>query len=135
MSYDVVRSEEVSVTDMGEMLDGMLDPHIRSIQSELGAEKMVPNLWYFEPGEEMPYHIHDTQEEVFYVLEGEFVAKMGEPEDPEVFELGPGDFYVAGPDVGHGHRYEGDDEGIILAIGAPAVTDINYDTWRSLEDI
>jgi hypothetical protein len=29
--------------------------------------------------------------------------------------------------VGHGHRYVGDDRGVILAIGAPAVDDEGLD--------
>lgn len=129
MEYGVTHIEDVPLTDMNEMLDGMLDVHVRSITSQLGMDEMVANLWYFEPDDEMPHHVHSEQEELFYIVEGKFVLKLGEPDNIESAEVGPGAFYAAGPGIGHGHRYVGDDKGIILAIGAPAVTDVNPETW------
>jgi quercetin dioxygenase-like cupin family protein len=129
MEYGVTHREDVPLTDMNEMLDGMLDVHVQSITSQLEMDEMVANLWHFEPDDEMPHHVHSEQEELFYITEGKFVLKLGEPGNIESVEVGPGAFYAAGPGVGHGHRYVGDDEGVILAIGAPAVTDVNPETW------
>lgn len=39
----------------------------------------------------------------------------------EYVEVGPGTFWVGGPGVGHGHRCIGDEEGVVLAVGAPPV--------------
>ncbi|MFB6164783.1 MAG: cupin domain-containing protein [Haloarculaceae archaeon] len=133
--YSVVDTDDVPRVDMSEMLDGLLDPDVRRIQSELGTDESVVNVWYFEPGEQMPHHHHDEQEEVLYVLAGEFEVTLGEPGDVERRTVGPGDFWAAGPGVGHGHKYVGDDEGVVLGIGAPNVPDINSDTWQSVDEV
>ena len=31
------------------------------------------------------------------------------------------------PEIGHGHRYVGDDRGVVLSVGAPAVEDPGLD--------
>jgi quercetin dioxygenase-like cupin family protein len=89
----------------------------------LHTDEVNATLWYFEPGEEIGYHAHSEQEELYYVVEGEFSLKLGRSGETEIVEVGPGDFWAAGPGVGHGHRYVGDDEGVVLAIGAPPVED------------
>ncbi|MFB6180112.1 MAG: cupin domain-containing protein, partial [Halorientalis sp.] len=96
--------------------------------------EMVVNVWYYDPGEEMPHHAHNDQEELFYVLEGEFELILGKEGDTERETVGPGAFYAAGPGVGHGHKNVGDEEGAILAVGAPNVADINPETWTPVDD-
>jgi quercetin dioxygenase-like cupin family protein len=133
--YEVVDTEDVPRMDMGELLDGLLETDARRITAALGAGESVISVWYFEPGESMPHHAHNEQEEVFYVLEGEFEVVLGPAEDVERKTIGPGSFYAAGPGVYHGHRYLGEDEGQLLAIGAPNVNDINPDTWTPVEEL
>jgi len=132
--YEVVDTVDVPRMDMGDLLDGMLDLDARRVQAALGTDESVVSVWYFEPGDEMPHHVHTEQEEVFYVLEGEFEVALGEAGDVERHTIDEGTFYSAGPEVGHGHKYVGDGEGRILAIGAPNVPDINTDSWTPVDE-
>lgn len=132
MHYEVVDRNDVETTTVEEYysrnLETVEDPSQKDefrnlsmvpIDDALGAEHLQIKLWYFDPGDEIIYHAHTDQEELYYVLEGEFSLKLGDPGDPDFEEVGPGTFYVAGPKTGHGHRYIGDATGVILAIGAP----------------
>lgn len=125
--YAVARTEDVSVTDLSTNDAVPPDLDIRDIGSSLGLEQARMKLWYFEPGEEIQYHAHEEQEEIYYVMQGEFSLKLGRSGEEEYVTVGPGDFYAARPGIGHGHRYTGDDEGIILAFGAPSVDDPGLD--------
>ncbi len=42
-------------------------------------------------------HLHSTQEDTFYVLDGVLTVQLGD----DIFELGPGDFGTAPPGVPH----------------------------------
>jgi quercetin dioxygenase-like cupin family protein len=125
--YEVVDTEDVPVTDLSE-IDGVPpDLDVRAVDSALDTERLLVKLWYFEPGEEIQYHAHAEQEELYYVLEGEFSVKLGPSGDTELAEADPGTFWVAGPETGHGHRNVGDDDGVVLAVGAPNVDDPGLD--------
>lgn len=123
MDYEVVDTDDVPVTDLSELDEVPPDLDIRAVDEALGLEQMQAKVWYFEPGEEIQYHAHSEQEELYYVLEGEFSLKLGRSGEEEIVEVGPGTFYAAGPEIGHGHRYVGDERGVVLAFGAPAVED------------
>ncbi|MDY7083012.1 MAG: cupin domain-containing protein, partial [Halobacteria archaeon] len=131
--YEVVHTEDVPRVDLDEALDGMFDPDVRRVETQLGTEKMAPSLWYFDEGEEMIHHAHSEQEELYYVLEGEFEVKFGEAGDTETYNVGAGTFFAAGPDVEHGHKCVSE-RGIVLAIGSPNVTDINPDTYTPFDE-
>lgn len=123
MEYEVFEPGEIPRQDLSE--DNRMPPDldIRAIDAAMGLESMRIKLWYFEPGDEIGYHAHAEQEEVYYVLKGTFSLKLGRSGNTEIREVGPGAIFGAAPGIGHGHRYLGDDEGVILAIGAPAVED------------
>jgi len=127
MGYEVVDTDDVPITDLSEIEEVPPDLDIRDVGEALGAEQMRAKLWYFDPGEEIQYHAHGEQEELYYVLQGEFSLKLGRSGEEEYVEAGPGTFYVAGPETGHGHRYVGDEQGVILALGAPPVEDPGLD--------
>jgi uncharacterized cupin superfamily protein len=121
--YEVAGTDDVPITDLSENDDIPTDQDMRAVGRALGTEEAAIALWYFEPGEEIGYHAHSEQEELYYVVEGEFSVKIGQPGDAEIVEVGPGDFYAVEPEIGHGHRYLGEDRGVVLAIGAPNVED------------
>jgi quercetin dioxygenase-like cupin family protein len=127
MEYEVLDTEDVPVTDLSEVEGVPPDLDIRPVAQTMGLENLNVTLWYFEPGEEINYHAHGEQEELYYVIEGEFSLKLGRSGETETMEVGPGAFWAAGPEIGHGHRYVGDDEGVVLAVGAPAVEDPGLD--------
>jgi quercetin dioxygenase-like cupin family protein len=127
MGYEVVDTDDVPITDLSEIEEIPPDLDIRDVGEALGTEQMRAKLWCFDPGEEIQYHAHGEQEELYYVLQGEFSLKLGRSGEEEYVEAGPGTFYVAGPETGHGHRYVGDEQGVILALGAPPVEDPGLD--------
>lgn len=100
---------------------------VQDVDTALGTEKMNVKLWHFEPGDEIEYHAHLEQEELYYILEGEFSLKLGRSGETEIIEADAGTFFVAAPEIGHGHRCIGDSEGMILSIGAPPVDDPGQD--------
>lgn len=127
MDYGVVHTDEEPRTDLSEIDEIPPDLDIQAIGDALGLENLRVNVWYFEEGDEIRYHAHDEQEECYYVLKGEFSLKLGRSGETEIVEVGPGTFFAARPGIGHGHRYLGDDEGILIAIAAPNVDDPGLD--------
>jgi len=127
MDYEVMHTDDVPITDLSEMEEVPPDLDIRPVGRMMGLSNLVVTLWYFEPGEEIQYHAHSEQEELYYALEGEFSLKLGRSGETETREVGPGTFWVAEPKIGHGHRYVGDGQGVVLAIGAPPVEDPGLD--------
>lgn len=133
MDYEVVHLDDVPVTDLSD-IDGIPpDLDIKAVGDQLGLSQLRATVWYFEPGEEIQYHAHAEQEEVYFVLEGEFSLKLGRSGEEEYVEVGPGTFWVAKPEIGHGHRNVGDDVGAVLAFSAPPVEDPGLDP-HSLDD-
>jgi len=127
MGYEVVDLEDVPVTDLSDVEDVPPDLDVRAVGNALDLESMRATVWYFDPGEEIQYHAHMDQEEVFYVMEGQFSLKLGRSGEEEYVEAGPGTFWVAKPEIGHGHRNVGDERGVVLALGAPPVDDPGRD--------
>lgn len=67
------------------------------------------------PGGGPPPHIHDNEDEAFYVLEGEFEILLGE----ELVHVGPGDFAFAPRGTVHRFANIGDTPGRILILFTP----------------
>lgn len=136
MGYEVIHTDDVSIQTLSEVYREYIERDedksppevaVQDIDKALGTEQMQVKLWHFQPGDEVEYHAHLEQEELYYVLDGTFSLKLGRSGETEIVEAGPGTFFVAGPKVGHGHRYIGNDEGVLLAIGAPPVDDPGRD--------
>lgn len=136
MEYEVVHEDDVPIRSISELYQDYIerdenkDPPevaVQAVDAALGTEQMQVKLWHFRPGDEIEYHAHLEQEELYYILEGKFSLKLGRSGEAEIIESGPGTFFVASPEVGHGHRYIGDDEGVVLAIGAPPADDPGQD--------
>lgn len=116
----VVHTDDVPLVDLSAVEDVLPTVSIRPVDEVLDLEKMAAKLWYFEPGEEVGFHAHPEEEELYYVIEGEFSLKLGDAADPEYVRVGPGTFFAAGPYEPHGHRCVGEENGVVLALGAPA---------------
>lgn len=127
MEYAVVHLEDAPLVDLAANDSFPPDQFVRAVDEELGIEHVHMKVWYFEPGEEIQYHAHAEQEEFFYIIEGEFSIKVGRSGEEEYIEAGPGTFYSAGPGIGHGHRYVGDDRGAVLSVGVPPTRDPGLD--------
>ncbi|MFU8866663.1 cupin domain-containing protein [Natronococcus sp.] len=127
MEYEVVHTDDVPLTDLSEIDEVPSDLQMRAIDDFLPSEHVQLKLWYFEPGEEIRYHAHAEQEELYFALEGKFELTLGHDGETERRKIEAGAFWLARPEVGHGHRNVGDEEGIVLAVGAPNVEDPGRD--------
>jgi mannose-6-phosphate isomerase-like protein (cupin superfamily) len=72
----------------------------------------------FEENEpvDTPLHVHEHEDEMFYVLEGEHVFQVGDEE----FRVGPGGFAFAPRGVPHAQRRSVPRKGRILVLTSPA---------------
>lgn len=95
----------------------------RTLSAVLDLEHVGMSLYTAEPGEQIPqhYHLHETQEELFYVLAGEMHVET----PSETFEVSANQVFVVEP--GHYHRTfnpeTADSTLRVLAVGGPNVSD------------
>lgn len=100
----------------------------RAISDAVGLEHVAVNRYEAEPGEAIPlaYHVHDEQEELFYVLSGRLTVETPE----ETYEVGPDEVFVVEPGSPQ-YASAADDAAEttrVLAVGAPRVDDVHpYD--------
>jgi len=94
-----------------------VDPMIRPVGYELQPDAMRPNVWEYDPGEEMPVHHQTEQEELFVVLEGTAEITIGDHET----EVSSGDVVWIPPEPWRGIVAQ--TQCRILAIGAPNTSD------------
>ena len=78
------------------------------------------------PGREVEAHVHDGEDDAFYILEGVMTVFWPEGE----IEAGPGTFVLAPEGIEHGFRNDGDQPLRFLNIHAPA----GFDRRIGLED-
>jgi uncharacterized cupin superfamily protein len=122
-AHAIVETDDVPEVDLAERDDVHPTVSIRPVDEVLGLEELGAKLWYLEPGEEVGYHAHPVEEELYYVLRGEFSVKLGPADDPTIEVVGPGTFFAGKALVGHGYRNVGDEQGVVLAVGAPTGDD------------
>jgi mannose-6-phosphate isomerase-like protein (cupin superfamily) len=67
-------------------------------------------------GRELEAHVHDEEDDAFYILEGEMTFVFG----GEEAKAGPGAFVLAPPGVEHGFRNDTDHPVRMLNVHAPA---------------
>ena len=63
-----------------------------------------------------PLHVHEREDEYFFILEGEHVFQIGE----ETFQVGPGGFVIAPRGIPHAQRRVVPGVGRQLVLTAPA---------------
>mgnify|MGYP006295972999 CR=1 FL=1 len=134
MDYTVIEdTAAIPATDLGELDSVPYDNVIRQLDAALALENLRLKLWTFEPGDEVAYHAHLTQEEVYHALEGSFELELGAPGETEVRKVEAGAWWAAKPQVGHGHRCVGEEPGVVVALAAPAVDDEAADPEEFVE--
>jgi mannose-6-phosphate isomerase-like protein (cupin superfamily) len=72
---------------------------------------------YAAPGDMPPLHVHEHDDEGFYVLEGELTVWAG---DAEPVVLGPGEFFNAPHGVPHTYRATSTEPAVSLVTSAPS---------------
>jgi len=93
----------------------------RKLADAAGLSSVAINRFRAAPGEQIPlaYHLHETQEEAFYVLSGTLTVETPE----QSYEVPSGDLFAVAP--GNPQRAynpaDATEDVVVLAIGAPAV--------------
>lgn len=72
-------------------------------------------------GEEPPRHTHQTEDEIFYVLEGSITFHCGD----ESLDLEPGGFIFLPRGIQHGYTIRGTDPVRLLVVTAPIRDDVS----------
>lgn len=121
MAYHVVDPEDV------EPLPDR-DATARSISDHVGLEMLGLRRYTAAPGEQLPlsYHVHEEQEEAFYVTAGELHVETPERE----YVVPAGQVFIAEPKSPHRafNPDDAEDDAMVLAVGAPSVDDVSsYD--------
>ena len=93
----------------------------RDLAGALGAESMTLRVWRYAPGNEMAYHRHREQEEIYQLLSGGPQEVMVEG---EVVTVQDGEWLRFGRDVPRRIQNHSDREAVWLTIGAPPGTGI-----------
>lgn len=93
----------------------------RDLAGALGAESMTVRVWTYQPGNEMAYHRHHTQEEVYQLISGgpQEVLVAG-----EVVTVQDGEWLRVHKDTPRRIQNHSDRESVWLTIGAPPGTGI-----------
>lgn len=118
MGYHVVDPEAITPTP-----DRPCD--LRSISGAVGLSNLGLNVYEAAPGEQVPlaYHVHDEQEEAFYVCEGTLHVETPE----RTYEVAAGECFAAEAESPH-RAYNPEDADAtvrLLAVGAPAIDDVS----------
>ena len=80
------------------------------------------------PGMEVERHVHEDEDDAFYILEGELTILLADGEEQTV---GPGSWFMAPPGVEHGFRNDSGSEVRAINLHAPA----GFDLWlKSISD-
>lgn len=87
----------------------------------LNTQEMRPRLWRFQPGQQLSYHYHEEQEELFYVVKGTGHMLVGPPDDIEEVEIPEGGFFKPGTRTPRQLINPTDEEVMWLIVGAPNV--------------
>ena len=82
------------------------------IQQGSGAAFME---YVTKKGEEPPSHTHKTEDEMFYVLEGDVTFQCGE----ETFDVHPGGFIFLPRGIQHSYTIRGDDPIRLIVVTSP----------------
>jgi mannose-6-phosphate isomerase-like protein (cupin superfamily) len=105
----------LSAADERETLNAfgvMVEPLIRAEQTR---ETLSLYRLTMAPGVGSPFHVHQWDDETFYVLEGTFAFRHGD----EIVTLGAGSNIFLPRSVPHYFRNIGSGRGVLLGIGTP----------------
>ncbi|HEX4035929.1 MAG TPA: cupin domain-containing protein [Solirubrobacteraceae bacterium] len=91
--------------------------HVAELSELSGAVHTRANLWRYEPGARGRRHVHDDQEETFFVVRGTLTMYLGEP--PERCDVGVGGLIQLTPGTAVQTANHGDVDLLVFAYGSP----------------
>jgi len=114
--YDLVTIDDVEPRDLDE-----IDPTLVPIGLDLQPDRMRPSIWQYDRGEENTFHRHETQEELYVVLDGTIDVTIEHENERDVVALTAGDVLVVPPESWR--QLRATEPSRVLAVGAPNVAD------------
>jgi uncharacterized cupin superfamily protein len=116
MAYTVLRLDDVqwSTPSAGDQNRGIVRLSDR-------LEHMRANVWRLPAGAKGRRHAENVQEELFVVLTGTATMALGDP--AQRIEVERGSVVIVKPGTALQLRNDGDDETVVLAVGAPPEQD------------
>jgi mannose-6-phosphate isomerase-like protein (cupin superfamily) len=91
--------------------------HVSELSEAAGFAHLRGNVWRYEPGAVGRRHRHETQEEVFVVLQGTLTMYLGEP--PERVDVPPGGLVHVDPGTPLQTANHGERDLVVYAHGYP----------------
>lgn len=96
-------------------------PSSQDFAGSTGCEHMTCRVWVFHAGDQMAYHRHNEQEELYHLISGGPQEMLIEG---EVVAVGDGDWIRVGKDTTRRIQNNSDRDGHWLIVGAPPGTGI-----------
>lgn len=115
-AYTKVQGEDI---EMRERKGG--GPRSRDLSGAIGAETMTLRLWKFRPGDQMAYHRHQEQEEIYALISGGPQEMLIEG---DVVVVNDGDWVRVGKNTVRRIQNNSDRDASWLIVGAPPGTGI-----------
>jgi len=117
--YEKTGLEDLETRDVED-----IEPDLKAVGYRLRPEETRPSVWEFAAGETNNWHRHEAQEELYYVLDGEFLVTVeSETEEDETkgetFELGTDEVVVISPETWR--QFEALEDSRMLVVGSPNV--------------
>ena len=84
-------------------------------QGDVQSERMAAGLTIFEPGEASAYHVHETSDEVIYVIRGSGIVRS----EGEEASFGAGVFMFNPSGVHHQHVNTGSEPLVMIFVYSP----------------
>jgi mannose-6-phosphate isomerase-like protein (cupin superfamily) len=91
--------------------------HVAELSERSGSVHTRANLWRYEPGARGRRHVHEDQEETFFVVEGALTMYLGEP--PERCDVPVGGLVHVSPGTPLQTVNHGDADLLVFAYGSP----------------
>ncbi len=112
MGYTVLRLDELewSTPSAGDQSRGIVRLSDR-------LRHMRANIWRLPGGVRGRRHAENVQEEIFVVLSGTATLALGDP--PQAIDVVRGSIVIVEPGTAVQLRNDGDEETVVLAVGAP----------------
>ena len=113
--------EKIGLDDLDTRDVERIEPGLKAVGYRLRPEEMRPSVWAFEAGETNNWHRHEAQEELYVVLDGEFVMTVERDDETETFDLRTDEYAVIPPETWR--QLEALEDGRVLVVGAPSAKD------------
>ncbi len=98
---NVMHLSEVPLEQMKAPAGSSFGGQRRRVGAAIGAKKLGCSFFIVPPGNAaFPFHLHYTNEELIYILEGDAILRLGQEEMP----ISSGTFVSCPPGAGHPHQ-------------------------------